>query len=74
MRTFAMVLKSSPARWLTVPVPDDAKLSLPGCALASAINSLTDFAGTAGCTRTISGTIAVCTTGEKSRTGSKATS
>src|SRR5258705_7337914 len=40
------VLKSSPTRCGAPPDPDDAKLILPGLALASAITSATDFAGT----------------------------
>ena len=40
--TPAMILNSSPERWEPVPLPAVAKLSVPGRALASAINSLTD--------------------------------
>ena len=32
--TPAITLKSSPDKWIDVPLPDDAKLSLPGLALA----------------------------------------
>jgi hypothetical protein len=44
---------------------------LPGLALASAINSLTEFAGTDCPTTRISGTEAICETGTKSFIASK---
>ena len=34
MSTPAIILNSSPAIWVAVPVPADAMLSLPGLALA----------------------------------------
>src|SRR5262245_19919837 len=43
MSTPVMILKSSPATWLKLPVPDDARLILPGLALAKAMNSGTDL-------------------------------
>ena len=48
-------LKSSPARCAPEPLPAEAKFSLPGCACASAINSLTLCAGTEGWTSSTSG-------------------
>src|SRR4029453_15257097 len=39
--TPAITLKSSPDRWIDVPLPDDAKLSFPGLALAQAMSSCT---------------------------------
>ena len=41
MSTPAIILNISPDRWIVPPLPDDANVSLPGCALASAITSLT---------------------------------
>ena len=43
-------LNISPARWLVLPTPGEAKVSSPGCALASAISSLTFLAGVEGWT------------------------
>src|SRR5207249_1399542 len=43
-------LNNSPVRWTFVPLPADAKLSLPGLALAYAMNSGTVVAGTEGFT------------------------
>ena len=53
-----------------MPLPDDAKLSLPGFALAYAISSCTDLAGTDGWTTSTLGTPATSTTGTKSFTWS----
>ena len=61
-------LKSSAASWVVVPVPAEAKLSLPGCAFASCTSSASDFAGTAGCTTAMNGMLAISVTGAKSRT------
>jgi hypothetical protein len=47
---FVIVLKSSPARCGVLPLPEPAKLISFGRAFASAISSLTVFAGTDGCT------------------------
>ena len=46
MSICAIDLNSSPARWLLVPTPPDAKLSVPGCLRASATSSCTLFART----------------------------
>src|SRR5215831_3463422 len=45
MSTLASALNSSPARCAARPWPEEAKLSLPGLALVSAISSLMDLAG-----------------------------
>ena len=65
MSTPAMALNSSNAS--KVAVPPVAWLSLPGLALACAISSLIDFAGTASCTSTTSGIEVISATGSKSR-------
>ena len=49
---------------------EDAKLSSPGLALASATNSLTDFAGTDGYTAITLTVRSITETGEKSFTAS----
>ena len=49
MFTPVIILNSSPAIWGPVPMPGDAMLSLPGLALAYAINSGIVLAGTEGC-------------------------
>jgi hypothetical protein len=38
----ALCLNISPLRWMFEPVPDEAKVSCPGLALAKAIKSLTE--------------------------------
>ncbi len=43
------IAKSMPARWLAPPMPEMAKLSESGFALASATSSFASFAGTDGC-------------------------
>src|SRR5437879_7331673 len=50
MSTPVIILNISPAMWSEVPLPEAAKLSLPGLLFASAMNSATDFAGTEGFT------------------------
>src|SRR5215471_20111958 len=45
-----IILSNSPDRCGDVPTPPEAKLILPGLALAWAMNSATLLAGTAGCT------------------------
>ena len=50
-----------------LPLPPLAKLSFFGCALASAINSFTVFAGSDGCTINTIGAEVVSVTGAKSR-------
>ena len=44
----AMRLNLAPVRWLALPVALEAKMSLPGCALASAMKSLTDLTPSEG--------------------------
>ena len=61
-------LKNSAASCVVVPVPADAKLSLPGCAFASCTSSASDLAGTDGCTTAMNGMVAINVTGAKSRT------
>ena len=53
------------------PLPDEAAAICPGCALASAISSPTDWAGKLGYTTSIDGELAIRMTGVRSRTGSK---
>lgn len=43
-----MRLNLAPVKWLALPVALEAKISLPGWALASAMRSLTDFTPSAG--------------------------
>src|SRR5215831_10963067 len=50
-----MSLNSSHARWLMVPVPNEAVLILPGLAFACAMNSATVAAGTDGFTSMTNG-------------------
>src|SRR3979490_164100 len=45
MLILAISLKYSVARWPAPPLPPEPWTSAPGCALASAISSLIDFAG-----------------------------
>ena len=68
--TPAMTLNSSPARWLEPPLPAEPKLSAPGLALASAISSWIDFAGTLRLTTTTSGVVLISVIGSKSLAGS----
>ena len=44
-------------------MPPDEKLIMPGCALASAMSSATDFAGTEGCTTRMFAVAATSATG-----------
>ena len=60
------LLNSSPARCGAPPLPDDANASWPGCALASAITSCTDAAGTDALTVMTSGSLASRMIGRKS--------
>ena len=48
MLILASDLNSSPERCAAAPWPDEAKLIVPGLALASAISSAIEFAGTVG--------------------------
>ncbi|MNT99502.1 hypothetical protein D3C72_2423640 [compost metagenome] len=66
MRTPAMALKSSPARWVPPPVPDELKESFPGFCFAYAINSLTVFTGSEALTTSTMGNTAAMPTGTKS--------
>ena len=52
MLTPAISLNSSPAMWMPVPTPAEAKFSLPGLALACAISSGMVLTGSAGLTTT----------------------
>jgi len=67
----AMVRKSSPARCDVVPLPAEAKLSLPGFALAYWISPATDVAGKSALTNSIAAISVMRETGAKSLTGSK---
>jgi hypothetical protein len=64
--SFCDSLNNSPERCGVVPRPAEAKLYLPGLARRCAINSLTSFAGTDGCTLNRFGEIAAKVTGAKS--------
>ena len=64
-------LNSSPAMCCVVPVPLEATFSLPGLALAWAMNSDTVFAGTEGCTTMTLGTRIRPAIGAMSRMKSK---
>ncbi len=60
-------LNISPERWIELPAPEDAKLSLPGLILPYAMSSCTVFTGSAGFTTRTLGTDAIIVTGAKSR-------
>ncbi len=63
----AACLNISPVRWIRLPTPEEAKVSLPGLALASATKSRTEFAGEdCGTTKAIVPS-AMRATGAKSR-------
>src|SRR5258707_668973 len=62
-----MSLNSSHAKWLMVPVPNEAVLILPGLAFAWAMNSATVLAGTDGFTSTTNGRSTRPATGSTSR-------
>ena len=66
MSILAVSLNSSPARCGRLPGPVEAKLSLPGCALASASSSFMLLAGTLVATTSISGTLATSVMGARS--------
>src|SRR5829696_3337408 len=59
-------LNNSPARWPGAPAPLEENVSAPRLAFASAINSLTVFAGTEGCSASTFGTVATAVIGAKS--------
>src|SRR5918992_746903 len=69
MSSCAVVLRSSPHRWLVVPAPPDAKLSEPGLLLASAMTSAIDFAANCGCAIQRFGVVAALITGVRSFCG-----
>ena len=56
----------SPARCPVPACPEDPKLIVPGFALASAINSFTEVAGSPGCTISASGLLPINATGLRS--------
>ena len=64
--TPVIAMNSSPERWMVVPLPADAKLTLPGLALAYSMNSATVLAGTEGCTSMTFGPFARPATGTMS--------
>ncbi|MGY3537306.1 hypothetical protein ACVIIY_001526 [Bradyrhizobium sp. USDA 4515] len=66
MSILAVSLNNSQARCGRLPGPEEAKLSLPGCALASATSSFMFLAGTLAATTSISGTVATSVTGARS--------
>jgi hypothetical protein len=68
MLTPAASLNSSPVRWKTVPLPEEAIVSWPGFAFASAMSSLTEVAGTPGSTASTTGSEATTEIGAKSLT------
>src|SRR5688500_2406153 len=70
MSTPILIFKSSPARCWELPLPDEEKLSLPGFFFATAMNSLTVFAGYDGWTSRRFGLVAKTAIGAKSLTGS----
>ena len=61
----AIILNSSPARWPVPASPEEPKLIVPGFALASAISSFTEAAGSAGCTISASGLSPMSATGSE---------
>src|SRR5450759_221460 len=70
IRRFAMLANNSIDRCGCVPRPAEPNRIWPGFALASAIISFTDVAGTDGWTTTKLGKDAACVMGAKSRTAS----
>src|SRR5258708_6157741 len=67
----AAPIRSSVAKWLVLPCPDEAKLSLPGSRRARAKSSSVVFAGTWFETLRIIGPLATIATGENPVMGSK---
>ncbi len=55
----AICLNSSPERWCEPPRPPEAKVSLPGLALAAVMMSFTDLKGESGRTIRISGPFSI---------------
>ncbi|MNT55681.1 hypothetical protein D3C72_1929330 [compost metagenome] len=68
--TPAMVLSSSPARWLLAPLPAEPKVISPGLSLAMAISCLRSLMGEFAAVTMISGTVVTRITGAKSLTES----
>ncbi|MNT51932.1 hypothetical protein D3C72_1889240 [compost metagenome] len=66
MRMPAMLLNSSAARWVDWPLPELAKVTWPGFALASAISAATLLAGVPGAVTSTSGPRVSRLTGAKS--------
>ena len=62
----AASLNSSPVRWNTVPLPEEAMVSCPGFDFASATSSLTEVACTEGSTASTTGSEATTEIGAKS--------
>src|ERR1700704_4483739 len=71
MLTPVIVLNNSPAKGEVLPLPNEAMLILPGLAWASAMNSATVLAGSAGFTFIAKGKDARPATGIRSRNRSK---
>src|SRR6476659_6489761 len=69
--TPAMLAKSSVARWITLPCPDEAKFTWPGLLFASAMSSFVLFTGNDGRTTTTKGPWDIWMIGVMSATGSK---
>jgi hypothetical protein len=74
MKVPDMLLNSSPDRWIEVPLPELAKFSLPGLALATRARSCTElmpyFCALAGLSTSTLGTPATSVIGTKSFTWS----
>ena len=68
--TPAAFWNDSAARCATVPLPDDAKLMLPGCALASFTTSASVWKGESALATITSGELATRLIGVRSFTGS----
>src|ERR1035437_3369772 len=64
--TLVIESNSAPARCVGPAIPADPYVSSPRLFLASAISSLTDFAGTDGCTTSIMGVVPISMTGAMS--------
>ncbi len=65
----ASVRSASPERCAEVPLPVEAKCSVPGRAFASSTSARTERTGRSGCTTSTIGCAASRATGEKSVTG-----
>lgn len=69
---FAMLMKSSVARWVMPPIPVDAYVSPPVFLPARAMSSLVDFTGSEGCTVNANGVKPNSATGTIALIGSHA--